>query len=655
MNLQYANLEPYYEKWAGLWRPPERLSLSQWAERYFAVSSDYGSKSGPLRLFGWQRGIFDAFTDHSVETVVLMCGTQLVKTLFLQVALAYAIVEQPGPALLVQPNDLDAEQFSKERLAPMLRDMAVLRARVSEAKSRTSSNTIQFKKFDGGSLSLVGAQTPGNLARRSIRYLFCDEIDKYPASAGSEGDPISLAFERTATYRGRRKIILTCSPTVKGRSRIGAAYAESDQRKPYVPCWGCGELQVLLWSNVRWDSGKPETARYECQNCGAHWNDLQRWDACDKAEWRAQADFGNSAGFWISHLYSPWKPLSEMVAKFLADKQDRQRFKTFVNTNLAELWEEDGSEAPAPEILKGRAEKYTAGPEVTVPRKALVLTAGVDVQHDRLEYEVVGWGPGKESWSLDYDVIRIPDGSGDWLPTSDVRLWDRLAEVVNREWRHEAGGTIPIMVMCIDTGDRPNPVYEFARRFSQPHYAAGTVRIVAPRTVVPVKGSSREYLKLIASISSEDAARKRYGIRIVSLGTAVAKQELFDNLRVSKPGPGYCHFASNYGIEYFEGLCSERRIVEDNGAVHYEKISNRRNEPLDCRVYARGGAAIFGIDAFNQNHWERLQRMLGIQEEVEEIAPEPSAEIAPQPPPALPAPPPRQARPRVIRSSWMHR
>lgn len=660
------NLEPYIDHWSNLWTPPERLTLSEWAERNFNISTDYGAKSGTVQLYGWQRGIFDAFTDPEIEQIVLMCGTQLVKTLFIQVALGYVISEQPGPVLLVQPSEGDVESFSKERLSPMIRDNPAIKDRLTDANSaRNSANTILFKKFDGGSLSLVGAQTPGNMARRSIRYLFCDEVDKYPASAGAEGDPISLAMERTVTYRGRRKIILACSPTVKGRSRIATAFAKSDQRKPWVPCHACGKRQVLAWSNVYFDktAEKPAvTAAYKCAHCSALWSDIQRWDACRDTEWRAERPLNGVAGFWISHLYSPWKQLSEIVNDFLAKKNDRHEFKAFINTNLAELWEEEGSEVPVPEVLAGRAEDYPEGEDAVVPRRAVFLTAGVDVQNDRLEYEVVAWGRDKESWSVEYDVIRVPDGSGDWLPTSDSRVWIELDKVLMRDWQHESGGRLPIVVMAIDTGNRPKPVIEFSRRHAQPNYAAGGVRAVQPRTVVPIKGAPTEIVKIIATISSEDSARKRHGIRIVSLGQGVIKQELFDalKLRPSREAvPGYCHFPRSRRLEYFEGLCSERRVIDEKGKVSYQKVDTRRNEPLDCRVYARGAATVFGIDIFTERQWSALERMMGIVT----ISPEPvMAAAAPSPEVRnlQPVAPPaalqqRSRRPAVVRSSFVWR
>src|SRR5579859_344862 len=345
-----AGSEELTAGWSSLWIPPERLTLSQWAERNFYLSPEYSGRTGPLKLFGWQREPFDAFTDPTVEQIVVMAGTQLLKTILIQAALAYIIAEQPGPVLLSQYKDDDAKSFSKERLAPMIRDCPLLRGKIAEPRNRDGSNTIEYKEFPGGQLSLVGSQSPSNFARRSIRYYFGDEIDRYPQSTGKEGDGISLAYERTVTYGSRKKIILCCSPTVAGQSRIAKAYGGSDQRRPWVPCPHCGELQTLKWEQVQWDNSlpvdeRPTTAQYICKSCGAGWNDLQRWKSCELAEWRPGAAFGGIAGFWISHLYSPWKTMGEIVAKHLAAKSDPEQLKVWVNTTLAELWEERG-EAP---------------------------------------------------------------------------------------------------------------------------------------------------------------------------------------------------------------------------------------------------------------------------------------------------------------------
>lgn len=628
---------------AALLAPPPRQTLSQWAEANFILSGEYSSKTGEFRCYEFQREILDSFTDPRAETVVVMCATQMVKSLFQQIALAYSIDKAPGPVLMVFPADDDAETFSKERIAPMLRDVACLQGKVSDARSRDSKNTITHKRFPGGFVALVGAQSPNKLARRPIRYLLCDEIDKYPLSAGSEGDPISLARKRTITFRRRKKIVLTCSPTIAGRSRIAKAYHESDQRSFWVPCPACEQPQKLLWRQVKWDHSlpmheRPATAYYECEHCKANWSDVQRWRAIERGGWRGVRSFLGTAGFQISELYSPWRTLSEIVADWLKAEKNRETLKVFVNTVLAELWEEAG-ETPDYEILYGRREAYPIG---TVPDRALFLTAGVDVQDDRLEVELVGWGRNKESWSIDYQVIRCYDQQNQPLRTSNPEVWAELHRYLSRDWPCTDGRTIPMMAMAIDTGYRPKPVYDFAKRCAQPGYGPAGMRVGAPRTVIPVKGNN-DGIRLLSAVSKENAARKRQGVRIVSVGGPVAKQELYDNLRLPRPGigapaPGYCHFPG-YSLEYFEGLCSEKRIVHENGSVTWDKQGGARNEALDCRVYARAAAAVFGIDMFSENQWQALERQAAVKTKESD-----------KPKTQMPPPPAR----RVVRARWMN-
>jgi phage terminase large subunit GpA-like protein len=628
-----------FNQWSNLWLPAEKLSLSQWAEKYLTLSPEYSARAGPIKLFGFQKDIFDAFTDDTVEEIVLMCGTQLVKTILIQAAIAYVISNAPGPILLVQPTDTDSRTFSKQRLNPMIRDCEALRNSV-EASGPGKENTIQEKMFPGGSLSLVGSIAPGNLARRSIRYLFCDELDKYPASAGMEGDPISLARERTVTFGTRKKIILTCSPTVEHTSRIGRAYEASDQRKAYVACPFCHEHQILNWSQVKWDNNKPAelragTAYYECAHCAQPWNDLDRWNACNNVVWRASKPFAGVAGFTVSHLYSPYKSISSMVSDFLKAKGNRQQLQVFVNTALCELWREE-SITPDDEHLFARREIYPHGEDAVVPQRASFLTCGVDIQDDRLEYEVVAWGRGKESWSIDYGVIQALAPNGQPLPVTSPEVWAELDKrVLQKDYQHESGSTLPILLMAIDTGYKPQLVYQFALKHPQPLYAANTLsRIAAVRSVVPIKGTDED-LKIIAGISKEDAARKRQNVRIVSVGTHAVKQELFDSLRSIKPEidtaiPGACHFPQ-YDREYFAGLCGEQRIQRGDRVV-WEKKNNIRNEPLDCRVYARAAASMVGLDKFTDSHWTKLEA--GLQPADSQVVTKPATEPAAQPKPA---------------------
>ena len=639
----FPTLRPLLLQLASLWTPPARLPLSTWSEQNIVLSSEYAARSSALRLFGWQREIFDTFTDPAVEETVLFCGTQLVKTLFMQCAIAYIACEDPGPILLVQPKEEDAKAFSRERLEPMQRDCSCLRNRISD--SRLEGNLLLTKSFPGGSLSIISARVPGNLARRSIRYLLADEIDKYPATVGSgdnkEGDPLDLARERQVTFGSRKKRILACSPTVKGLSRIGKAYDVSDQRRPYVPCPVCGQYQLLdFFRGVKWDnslppSRRPATAYYQCAHCPARWTDPDRWAACDRAQWRADRPFAGVAGFWISHLYSPWKKLSDIVAHFLTAKDDRQSYQVFVNTVLAQPWEEAG-QTPSHQRLYDERAQYPFGddPAAVVPARALFLTAFVDVQDSppRLEVEVKAWGRGMESWSLDYRSIQCYAPQTDeeirrgdapqLLPVTARPVWDELdAFVLNRVWAHETGPhPLSIWAIGIDTGNRPKPVYEYARRHSQGSYDPGVgFRIRSPRTVIPTKGTP-DPLKLISSISKEDAIRKRQGVRIVGIGTHCAKQQIYDALQhvhprqdgtlSGVPTPGCYHYPM-YDMPFFLGLTAETRVVSDNGKVEWEK-RYPRNEPLDLAVGNRAVAALAGIDRFREEQWRALEEAVGV-------------------------------------------
>ena len=616
--------------------PRERLSLSEWAEKNVILSSEYAATAQAIRLYGWQKEIFDTFTDDHTNEITLCCGTQLTKTIFMQCALAFTIVEEPGPALIVQPTDEDAKSFSKERLGPMRRDCPSLHSVLPE--SERGGNTIQFKEFPGGSVAIVGARSPGNFARRSIRYVFFDEVDKYPLSAATsgsvdEGDPVILGEKRAMTFGNRRKIIKACSPTVKGRSRILKSYEDSDMRKPWVRCWKCGFAQVLNFrANVKFDSKLPanEAARsafYECANpeCRAKWNDYQRWRSVESVEWRAEKPFYGHAGFWISHLYSKHVRIEQLVSEFLrASRNPRPTMlQSFINTSLAEGWEDQGM-TPDKDTLYNRREIYPHTDEAVVPMRALFLTAAVDVQDNppRLECEVKGWGRDGENWSIGYWVIQVQtEEDGEFLPVTSPALWKELDELLRRQFDHESGSKMPIMVMCIDTGKTPKPVYNFTAAHNRLLFTKSGIRLHSPRTVVPIKGND-DPLKVISSVSKEDAARKRQNVRIVHIGTHRVKQEIFESMQFIKPDPSGepvpgCYHWPNYMEDYFDGLSSEIRTVDEKGKVEYVKRPGIRNEPLDLAVYNRAAATIMGLDRFGEKEWRTLEQRLGVKQTVE--------------------------------------
>ncbi|HEY4360088.1 MAG TPA: terminase gpA endonuclease subunit [Bryobacteraceae bacterium] len=645
-------------QWSSLWTPPARLPLSQWVEQHFHLTTDFATRNGLLRLYGWQREIFDAFTDPRTTEITCCVAIQLVKTLFIQAALAYAIAEDPGPVLLVEPKEQDAMAFSKKRLKPMIEASPLLRQIIRKDVKR--DNTILSMDFPGGNFTAVSALVPGNLAGRTIRYLLCDETDKYEVSAGNAGDPISLAKGRTTNFGSLRKIVQVCSPTNEGESRIALAYDGSDQRKPWVPCPHCGQHQILKFDSVKWGEKLPPALRgsgdavpgptyYQCLHCEGFWNDLERRKACELVEWRADKPFKGHAGFWISHLYSPWNSLEDLASDFLIAKRNKETLKVFITERLAELWKEDGS-VPDDQRLYARREEYGWGEDAVVPERGLFLVASVDVQENppRLEASVMAYGREKECWLIDYQVIQAhaDDRARTLLPVTAPELWKELdRRVLQRDYQHASGALMPVWLMAIDTGMRPQPVYSFALRHPQPLYnAAGGLSVPSHRSVVPVKGND-DPLKVISLISKEDAARKRQGVRIVSIGTPRCKTEIFDNLRYVKPDPdgkpvANCWHFPKVERTYFEGLCSERRVVRNNSEVVWQKI-NPRNEPLDLAVYCRAAASMVGIDRFKEHQWAELERRLKPIVQPDQDDSEPDAA------PALKVPPPPQ-RPRRL-------
>ena len=439
-------------------KPPPELSISDWADANRRLSSEASAEPGQWRTSRaeYQRGIMDAISDGSVESVVIMSSSQVGKSEALGNAVGYYIDQDPAPIMLVMPTERDAEAWSKDRFSPMARDTPCLAGKIADPKSRDGSNKILHKRFPGGHLTIVGANAPSGLASRPIRILLCDEVDRYPFSAGAEGDPVNLAKKRTVTF-WNRKIVLVSTPTIRGLSRIETAYAESDQRQYWVPCPSCGAHQVLVWGQVRWESAggehRPETARYHCVACDAAWSDALRWAAIRKGEWRARAPFRGIAGFHLNEVYSSWVRLEAMVRAFLSARAGGdEAMKTFVNTSLGESWMESG-EAPDWRRLYDRRERWPAG---TVPEGGLILTAGADVQKDRIEVDVWAWGRGLESWLVDHLVIDGgPESEAAWAalagaarPDLAARAWRRAADRPARR-RHRlrgAGG------LCLGAG-----------------------------------------------------------------------------------------------------------------------------------------------------------------------------------------------------------
>jgi len=603
------------------WAPPPKQSVSEWAEENFRLSPEYSAVTGKLKLYKFQREPVDEIGNPYVKELIVMSATQMLKTLVDQVAIAHGVVCDPGPILMAQPTATDAETFSKERLTPMIRDMECLREVFAADKKTSSANTIIHKVFRGGSLSLIGAQTAGEFARRSIRLFIGDERDKWKKNVGKEGDGWALGVKRTSTFRSRAKLIQTCSPTVDGDSAIAKAYERSDQRKFHVPCPSCGHLQILTWDRARWAGDDASTARYHCAACDYGWNDVERWNACEAeaAKWIAEKPFEGVAGFWISEIYSPWKLLSAIVQDFLDKKEDPATLQTFVNTSLAETWKEKG-DAPPHETIIARAESYSL---VQVPRGVLFLTAGIDVQQDRWEIAVWGWGRNRHRWLVDYVVIEgSPAKAEDWAP---------LTEAVNVSYQTEGGVDLPIRRAAIDSGYEAEMVYRWARQ-------------QGPGRVLVVKGNDRG-VSLLGVPTAVDISTKgkhqKWGVKVWPINVSLAKMELYGQIKIERADgasdypAGWIHIPSAGWVrptleEFARQLVAEQyvtRIVK--GYKRGEWVNARpggRNEALDTANYARAAAEHCGISRMQELLWQSLEKQMGL---TESAPPEPEQAPAP--------------------------
>lgn len=504
----------------------------------------------------------EAATEPGVREIWAMKSGQVGWTEILLNIIGRFIHLEPCPMLMVQPAISPlGEPISKERIAPMLRDTPVLARRCATAKSRDSSNTILHKTFPGGHLSITGANSSAGLASRPIRLLLLDEVDKFPASAGTEGDPIQLARKRQQTF-SNSLMVAGSTPGDEGTSQVAAGFDRSDQRYYFVPCEHCGEFQVLEFENIKWQTDKdgthdPKSARYKCSECGELLTDAQIKRAVRRGEWRATRPFNGIAGFHFWQIYSPWSTMAEIVADFLDSKGNPNDLKVFTTHVLGQVWKEGGRQVSRHTIAK-RAEKYEG-----VPEGVLCLTAGVDVQDNRLEMEVVGWGLGFENWSVAHKRFY-----GD---PAQPEVWDeQLDDALLSIWEGK-GGAHKIAAVAIDSGHHSQAVYQYAgSKFNRRVYAVKGYGGVRP---LIGKASRNNFMKC----------------RVFPVGVDQAKEILFNQLRITEPGSGYCHFPARYPEEYYEQLTAEKRVTRSHGGRPYfawiKKKAHGKNEALDLRVY----------------------------------------------------------------------
>jgi len=548
--------------------PPPKYTVSQWADARRKLSAEASAIPGSWRtkVVEYMREPMDCVGDPRVTRVVVMAAAQVAKTEILLNVIGYSIDYNPSPIMVVQPTLDMAQTFSKDRVAPMLRDTPALRASVKDVKSRDSSNTIMQKQFPGGHLTMVGANSPSSLASRPIRVVLCDEVDRFPVSAGTEGDPIALAVKRTATF-WNRVVVFVSTPTNKDASRIEAAYNEGDMRQRWCPCPDCGEYNTLKWSQVRWDDDKPDTAYYVCETCGSVWGDAQRIAAVRKGEWRASAEFNGVASFHVTGLLSPFATMVDGVREFLEARKDPARLRVWVNTYLGETWEDEGVRLDPHELYQ-RREEYDG----KVPEGVTLLTAGIDVQDDRIEAEIVGWGDNYESWSIDYAVFYGDPSAPD--------IWSELTRFLKQIYVHPLFGDISLRASCIDTGG---------------HYTQQTYNYTKQHhRIYAIKGVAGDGKPIVGRPSRSNIGK----IPLFPVGVHTAKELVYARVRVKEGDAGYCHFPMDRNEEYFHQFTAEKLVTRfHKGFKRTEYIKTRsRNEALDNRVYATAALEMLNVD-----------------------------------------------------------
>jgi phage terminase large subunit GpA-like protein len=581
-------------------RPEEPLTVSEWADRYRKLSSKASAEPGPWRTnrTPYLREPMDCLSSNSpVQRVVMMFAAQTGKTEAGSNWLGYVIDHAPGPMLCVQPTVEMAKRLSKQRLESMITDTPCLAAKIAPSRARDSGNTMFSKDFSGGIMLLTGANSSTGLRSAPCRYLFADEVDAYPSDVDGEGDPVALAERRTTTF-ARRKILLTSTPTVKDFSRIEAEYLRSDQRRFYVPCPSCGGMQWLQWPRLKWDAKRPGDVRYQCEHCGERFEENHKPAMLAAGEWRATAPSdGRTAGFQLSGLYSPlgWCSWEQLVDDFLRAKSDAPALKAFVNTRLAETWEEDYAAAVSADGLMTKRLAYESG---TCPDGVVLLTCGVDVQDNRIAVSLWGWGEGETGWLIWHQELM-----GD--PTQ-TEVWGQLDQVLVTEWATAAGKVLKVSQVAVDSGGHcTHEVYRYVR---------DRVR----QNVVAIKGSSRRNSPAVGKGSKVDVSWQgrvlKRGVTLYQLGTDTIKTTLFGRLRHNEAGGvGTLHFGMAADEEYFRQLTSERQALRYHRGFpirEWVKKAGDRNEALDCVVYAYAAMLLFSRRMNRATMWQQLADQL---------------------------------------------
>lgn len=559
-------------------KPPEDITVSEWADKYRILDAKTSAMPGPWRTeqTPYLKGIMDEFNNYETEEIVYIKPTQVGGTECLQNMAGYIIQQDPAPTMIVYPTDKLAESISENRLQPMIKAAPTLKKRFLENES--SKLELQF---DGMYLTLAGSNSPSSLASKAIRFLFLDEVDKYPGASKKEADPISLARERTKTFHNR-KIFITSTPTLK-TGHIWKAKEDADIEKHFfVPCPHCGEYIELKWKQVHFPkeegmslADRAEFASYVCQECGCVITDQDKPDMLRLGEWRTvkqNTKFVRKVAFWMNTLYSPFVRFSEVVKEFLKSKDDPEQLQNFVNSWLAEPWEDTKLKTNADLVM----ERQTEYEELVVPDWAKMLTGGVDVQENCLYWTIRAWG----SYLTSQNIAH-----------GQAFSFQEVERVMNLEYQMPDGTPMVVALALIDSGYNADLVYDFC--VSNSDWA------------LPSKGSSNPMLSHYKMSTVNKTDSRAFGMNLVLVDTGKYKDMIAGRMK-KKNGSGSWMVYAGCDREYAEQVTAEHKVnvKMGNGKVKQEwqlKTSHADNHYLDCEVYALAAADALGVRSLYLN------------------------------------------------------
>ncbi|ERK98379.1 hypothetical protein O999_15410 [Pseudomonas putida LF54] len=597
----------YREAYGRGLQPDPELWVDEWSDEYMRIPRDTGAaEPGKYRTARtpYAREPMRCLSPaHPCKRVITMVASQLMKT---QIALNWigALIHMsPSNILTLLPSLALAKRVSA-RIGKTINVTPELKSRVAASRSRDARNTMDTKEFEGGTLYATTAGSASNLAELAAKYIYGDEIDRWDVDVDEEGDPIELAETRGSTFGRNAKFYFSSSPTIKGASRIADLFETSDQRHYYVPCPTCGHMQVLEWESLLY-SADFQTVHYKCSSpdCDVLIEEHHKGEMLAKGEWRSHAKGdGETVGFHLNALYAPlgwtsWADLAKQYekAKRAQDRGDLEPMQVFYNTRLAKVWDSAVEQTKA-EVLQARAlqENYVLG---TLTVGVLVLTCSVDVQANRLEVMVIGWGVGMERWIVDFQVIP-----GD---PADQRTWDLLDGLLKARYRHPCGVALGILATGIDSGGHhTHEVYQFCR-------------VRRWRNVFALKGASKPGRPVIAQRPSLvdvtwRGQTERNGAELWMVGTDTAKDWIYNRYSFES-GPGAVHFAKDLPDEFFQQCVAERKIaryVKGYKRIEWVKGKADRNEALDLQVYNLAMAYYLGLHRYGEQDWEKLRQAL---------------------------------------------